>query len=143
MSTKKDDDRFAKFGTVSFIKNSKVNDFVDGLRQGQVKGTKCTQCGRMFFPPRADCSECLRSRMQWFEVAGSGRLLAFSRLAYAPAGFENDVPYIVAILDYGTFKIFGRIASHVPEEGLRVGMQMKTVVNELPDDRLNYVFQTL
>ena len=143
MSTKKDDDRFAKFGTVSFIRNSKVNDFVDGLKQGQVRGTKCTQCGRMFFPPRADCSLCLSSPMQWFEVAGSGRLITFSKLAYAPAGFENDVPYIVAILDYGTFKVFGRIASHVPEEELLVGMELKTVVNELPNDRLNYVFQTL
>jgi uncharacterized OB-fold protein len=143
MSTKHDDDRFAKFGTVSFIRKSKVNDFVDGLQQGQVKGTKCTQCGRMFFPPRADCFQCLSSPMQWFEVAGTGTLLTFSKLAYAPVGFEDDVPYIIAILDYGTFKIFGRIANHVPEEGLRVGMQMKTVVNELPNDRLNYVFQTL
>jgi uncharacterized OB-fold protein len=80
--------------------------------------------------------------MQWFEVTGCGRLLTFSKLAYAPVGFEHDVPYIIAVLDYGAFKIFGRIASHVLEEGLRVGMQMKTVVDQLPNDRLNYVFQT-
>jgi uncharacterized OB-fold protein len=143
MIRENDDDRFAKFGAVSFIRNSKVNDFVDGLQQGQVKGTKCTQCGRMFFPPQADCSQCLSSRMQWFEVAGTGALLAFSELAYAPVGFEDDVPYIIAVLDYGTFKIFGRIAGHIPEEALRVGMRMKTVVNELPRDRLSYVFQTV
>jgi uncharacterized OB-fold protein len=81
--------------------------------------------------------------MQWFEVSGSGKLLTFSKLAYAPAGFEDDLPYIIAILDYGTFKVFGRIADHVPEEGLRIGMDMETVVNRLPNGRLNYVFQTV
>ncbi len=132
-----------KFGTVSFIKDSKVNEFVDALQQGQVRGTTCTECGRVFFPPRADCYQCLSSSMQWFEVSGSGNLITFSKLTYAPAGFEEDLPYIIAILDYGAFKVFGRIADHVPEEGLRVGMPMKTVVNELPNDRLNYVFQTV
>jgi uncharacterized OB-fold protein len=143
MGAKKDDDRFARFGTVSFIRNSKVDDFVDALQAGQVKGTKCTECGQLFFPPRADCFHCLSSPMQWFEVLGSGKLLTFSKLAYAPAGFEDDLPYIIAILDYGTFKVFGRIADHVPEEGLRIGMDMETVVNRLPNGRLNYVFQTV
>lgn len=143
MNPQKDDHRFAKFGTVGFIRNSKVNAFVDALQHGQVKGTRCTKCGRMFFPPRADCFQCLTSHMQWFEVSGNGKLLTFSKLTYAPAGFEEDLPYVIAILDYGAFKVFGRIANHVPAEGLRIGMRMKTVVNELPNGRLNYVFQTM
>ena len=97
----------------------------------------------MFFPPRADCFQCLSSPMQWFEVSGSGKLITFSKLAYAPAGFEDDLPCIIAILDYGTFKVFGRIANHVPEERLRVGMDMQTVVNTLPNGRLNIVFKTI
>ena len=61
-------------------------------------------------------------------------------LEFAPVGFQDDVPYCIALLDYGDFKIFGRIAKEVPEEEIRVGMEMKTAVNELPNGQLNYVF---
>ena len=33
------DDRFKKFGTVSFTGISKTNDFIDYLQKGQVMGT--------------------------------------------------------------------------------------------------------
>ena len=71
MGSKKEvDDRFKKFGTVSFTAISKTNDFIDYLEDDKVAGTKCQSCGLVFFPPRADCYQCLCSDMQWFEVAG-------------------------------------------------------------------------
>lgn len=136
----KTDERFKKFGTVSFTSLTKTNDFIDFLEKGHVAGTRCRHCGKVFFPPRADCFQCLESRMEWFEIAGSGRLVSFSKLEYGPAGFQADVPYCIALLDYGDFKIFGRIAKDVPEAELAVGMPMKTVVNPLPNGQLNYVF---
>ena len=78
--------------------------------------------------------------MEWFEVAGAGKLVSFSKLEYGPAGFQGDVPYSIALLDYGKFKIFGRIGKDVPETDITVGMPMKTVVNQLPNGQLNYVF---
>jgi len=58
----------------------------------------------------------------------------------APSGFEGDLPYAIAVLDYGNFKIFGRISKDVPEKEVKIGMEMKTVVNRLPSGQLNYVF---
>jgi uncharacterized OB-fold protein len=135
------DTRFSKFGTVSFTSITKVNDFIDHLEKGKVMGTRCKDCGLTFFPPRADCHRCLASHMDWFEVTGTGELMTYSKLEFAPMGFAEDVPYAIAILDYGEFKVFGRIAAGVPEEEIRVGMEMKTVVNRLPNGQLNYVFQ--
>ena len=140
---KKIDDRFKKFGTVAFAATTKVNDFIDYLEKGQVVGSKCKDCGLVFFPARADCYQCLTSNMEWFEVTGSGRLVTYSKLEYAPVGFEGDLPYAIALLDYGDYKVFGRIASDLPEDEIQVGMEMKTVVNQLPNDQLNYVFQKL
>jgi uncharacterized OB-fold protein len=79
--------------------------------------------------------------MQWFDVTGTGRLLTYSRLAFAPVGFQDDVPYCIALLDYGDYKVFGRIAAGLPEEELTVGMEMITAVNTLPNGQLNYVFK--
>jgi hypothetical protein len=135
------DDRFKKFGTVSFASITKVNDFVDKLEQGNISGTRCKECGLVFFPPRSDCHKCLSSDMDWFDVTGSGKLLTYSKLEYAPVGFEEDLPYAIALLDYGDYKVFGRIASDLSDEEIEVGMEMKTVANELPNGQLNYVFQ--
>ena len=58
MGKKKEvDDRFKKFGTVSFTSITKINDFIDSLEKGKVMGTRCKGCGLAFFPPRADCGQ--------------------------------------------------------------------------------------
>ncbi|MFQ6071064.1 MAG: Zn-ribbon domain-containing OB-fold protein [Candidatus Aminicenantales bacterium] len=141
MKKKKEADiRFSRFGTVSFTSTTKVNDFVDYLEKGKVMGTRCQKCGQVFFPPRADCYRCLSSEVEWFEVSGKGKLISYSKLKYAPSGFEGDLPYAIAVLDYGDYRVFGRISPDVPEDKIKLGMEMKTVVNRLPNGQLNYVF---
>jgi uncharacterized OB-fold protein len=141
MAKKEVDDRFKKFGTVSFTAITKTNDFVGYLEQGKVMGTQCKKCGLLFFPPRADCFQCLSSDMEWFEVAGTGKLLSYSKLQFGPMGFEGDLPYCIAVLDYGDFRVFGRIDKNLADEEIKIGMEMKAVANKLPNDQLNYVFQ--
>ena len=141
MAKKELDTRFSKFGTVSFTSITKTNDFVGYLEQNKVVGTKCKGCGLTFFPPRADCYQCLSSDMEWFEVSGKGKLITFSKLQYGPVGFEGDLPYSIAVADFGDYKVFGRLASDIPEEEIKVGMEVKTVVNTLPNGQLNYVFK--
>ena len=140
-SLKEVDDRFKKFGTVSFTAITKTNDFIDYLQKGTVAGTRCKVCGLVFFPPRSDCYQCLSNNMEWFEVQGTGKLVTFSKLEYAPIGFQEDVPYCIALLDYGDYKVFGRIDRNLPENEIKVGMVMKTVANTLANGQLNYVFQ--
>jgi len=135
------DDRFKKFGSVSFTSISKVNDFIDHLEKGKVMATRCKDCGLIFFPPRADCWQCLASNMEWMEVTGTGKLISYSKLEYAPVGFGDDLPYRIALLDYGDYKVFGRIADELPNDEIKVGMEMTTRVNKLPSGQLNYVFK--
>ena len=139
-NVKEVDDRFKKFGTVSFTAITRINDFINYLEDNKVMGTRCKDCGIAFFPPRADCHQCLASNMEWFEVSGKGKLVTYSRLQCAPIGFEQDVPYCIALLDYGDYKVFGRISSDLPEDQIRGGMEMQTAVNTLPNGQLNYVF---
>ncbi|VEN74374.1 DNA-binding protein [Candidatus Desulfarcum epimagneticum] len=137
---KETDDRFKKFGTVSFTSISKINDFIDYLEDGKLMGSGCEKCGQVFFPPRADCHECLSSDMKWFEVKGTGKLATYSRLKYAPAGFQDDAPYMVAVLDYGAYKVFGRIAADLSEDEIEIGMEMVASPNRLEGGQMNYVF---
>ena len=140
MGKKEMDTRFAKFGTVSFTSTSKVNDFVDSLEKGKIMGTRCLKCGRSYFPPRADCSECLSSTIDWFESTGPGKLLTWSLMQFGPVGFEDDLPYSIAVVEFDEVKVFGRLAPDLSEDEVQVGMAMDVQANELPNGQLNYVF---
>lgn len=138
---KEKDDRFKIFGTVSFTATTKVNDFIGYMQEGKIMTSKCKKCGTVYFPPRYDCYKDFTHDMEWIEVKGNGKLISYSKLQYGPIGFEGDLPYSIACLDYGDFKVFGRIAKEVPENELKIGMDMKTVVNKMPSGQMNYVFQ--
>ena len=79
--------------------------------------------------------------MEWFAVSGTGKLVTYSTLKYGPVGFEDDLPYTIALLDYGDYKVFGRISKDMSEEEIKVGLNMKAAVNHLPNGQLNYVFE--
>ncbi len=142
MGKKEKDERFRKFGTVSFTGTTRVNDFIDHLEQGRVTGTRCETCDKAYFPPRAHCPACRTANMTWFDVQGSGKLVSFSTLAFGPRGFEGDLPYTIALVDYGAYKLFGRIAVGIDESDLSIGMALAVKANPLADGRVNYVFHT-
>jgi uncharacterized OB-fold protein len=129
---------FEKFGTVSFTAQTKVDKFVDLLGEGKVAATKCKSCGEKYFPPRADCSNCLSSDMEWFEIPGPGKLMSFSTLIYAPSGFEDDLPYAIALADFGDVKVFGRMSKDLKEEDLKIGMDVEVVPVKLRGERVAY-----
>ncbi|MDM8541621.1 Zn-ribbon domain-containing OB-fold protein [Desulfococcaceae bacterium HSG7] len=141
MAKKEIDARFNKFGTVSFTDVTRINDFIDFLEQGKLMGARCKTCGKKFFPPRADCFHSLDSDMDWFEVTGTGKLVSYSALKYAPSGFKDDLPYTIALVDFGEYKVFGRIDGSVSFDALKVDMDMKAVVTETKNGKLTYTFQ--
>lgn len=131
---------FERFGRKSFTSQTRVEAFVDYLDKGELRATKCGNCAQIFFPPRADCPNCLGSEMEWVKVEGNGNLVSFTQVNYAPAGFEQDVPYTLSLVDFGNVKVFGRINSDVPQDALQVGMLMKAVVSRLSDGQITYEF---
>jgi uncharacterized OB-fold protein len=141
MAKKEVDNRFSKFGTVSFTAISKVNDFIDYLEKGQLMATKCKGCGMVFFPPRADCCSCLSSDMEWSEVAGEGKLLSFSKLKYGPTGFEEDLPYTIAVADFGELKVFGRMDKGISDDDITIGMSVTVSPVTLANDKIAYEFK--
>jgi uncharacterized OB-fold protein len=56
-------------------------------------------------------------------------------------GFDDDLPYSIAMLDYGDYQIFGRLDKDVDPAQVKIGMPMTTVVNELANGQLNFVFK--
>jgi len=131
---------FEKFGHKSFTSQTKVNAFVAALESNELKGNKCKNCGNTYFPPRADCCGCLGSDMVWINIEGPGNLLSYTRVNYAPTGFEKDVPYTLALADFNGTKVFGRLSSAIAKEETMVVMSLKAAVVNLPDGQITYEF---
>ena len=74
--------------------------FWEGASAGKLMLPRCNACGRFWFPPSQRCRHCLSADFAWRESAGQGRIYSFVvfHRVYHPA-FENDVPYVVAIVE--------------------------------------------
>ena len=133
---------FERFGIVGFTSQSKVGPFIDNLDKGILAGTQCKKCGKLFFPPRSDCSFCLSDQMEWAPVKGKGKLISYSTLIYAPTGFEADLPYTIALVEFeGQMKVFGRLGKDIKPENIAIGMELQYSIVKLPNDRISYEFK--
>jgi uncharacterized protein len=130
---------FDQFGIISFTAITKTEQFVEYLKNNEIRGTVCKECGAKFFPPRSDCKVCLSSDMDWFPIEGEGALVTFTKAMYAPAGFEKDVPYALGVAEFADgIKVFGRLDKSIPDESLKTGIKVKVRIVDLEGDRFTY-----
>ncbi len=133
---------FDQFGVKNFVLETKAQEFVKHLEQGKMMATQCKQCRKITFPPKMDCVVCETSDMEWIEIKERGKLITFTEVKYGPAGFEKEVPYILALVDFPMgIKIFGQIDKRIPVNEIKVGMQLKVIPIRLPSDRYSYQFE--
>jgi hypothetical protein len=130
---------FERFGKISYTRETKVADFVKHLEEGRIMATRCKGCGKLYFPPRADCANCLSSEMEWTELGGKGKLITYTTAFFAPVGFEGEAPYTLALaeLDEGV-RVFTRLSKDIREDEIKIGMDLKLVPIRLPNDRITY-----
>jgi len=76
---------------------TQINNFFQGLEEGKVRGTRCKECGRMYFPPQTECSACMSNNTEWFDFEGGASLETFTTVEVAPTSFASEGSYVVAV----------------------------------------------
>ena len=64
----------------------------------QMVGEVCNQCGAKLFPPRDVCPECSKPAYEPYTYSGRGTVYSYSTIFQAPVGYEEFVPYTVALI---------------------------------------------
>ncbi len=125
---------------VEEIPISKILKFWEGLKEGKVYATKCCKCGRLYFPPSADCSDCLCSEMQWVELSTEAEIETFTHVVVRPTSFCQYKPYTVAIgkLREGV-KVLAWLTGFKLSQ-IRVGLKVKLVTKATQEGDLTYEF---
>jgi uncharacterized OB-fold protein len=119
---------------------SKTLPFWEALKQGKILATKCKKCGKLYFPPAADCSNCLASEMEWVELSNEATIETFTHVVVRPTTFQQEKPYTVAI---GRLKEGARVLAWLTGFKLsevKVGMKAKLMAKLTPDGRPTYEF---
>jgi hypothetical protein len=76
-----------------------IEQFCKHAGQGKMLGGKCRKCGRIQFPPRPLCDNCLSKDFKWVEIPSKGKLLTYTIIYVAPAQFQQMAPYAVGIVE--------------------------------------------
>ena len=109
--------------------------FWEGCAQGKLMIQRCEDCGKHIFYPRIVCPHCFSDRVQWVESKGTGTIYSFTvaRRPGAP-GFENDVPYVVALIDLDEGVRMMSTVTDVDVEKVKVGQRVKVWFDKVTDE---------
>ena len=129
-----------KFGHVSYEETYPiVSKFAKNLQDGKIVGNRCTNCSKLFLPPRNGCNKCFSTELEDVEIGNEAVLTAFTVIHFAPESFSDKAPYIAAI---GKFNEGVSLLAHLVgvTSMPQVGMKMKLVPQELGKNKIVYKF---
>ena len=98
------------------------------LRQpSQLIAVKCKSCGRLSIPPKYLCPECGSNNFTDVALSGEGNILTYTTIRVPPLGFEEQVPYDIAVIQL--------------DEGINLTAQICTQGEERPKigDKVSFV----
>lgn len=135
---------FDWFGKVSYCPHTKVAGFARHLKDGRLVGSRCETCGEISFPPRADCPACRHGDFAFVEMSGAGTVVTYTRIDAAPAGFEDETPFTVGVIDLEEKgRLLAWFGETIAEDEIRIGMPVQVVPRIFEDTEQIKVHYTL
>src|SRR5919107_1725923 len=124
-------------GTTPRPMSDALAEYREGLARHELRVTRCPDCGRMQFPPRAVCSGCSSTRpAEWVEVSGRGVVWSFGVFHKAYLAQGPATPYAVAIVQLKEGpKLVTNIVGLEPAD-IRVGMPVHAVFESTAEGAL-------
>ena len=98
------------------------------INEGKLMAGTCKKCGKIHFPPRQLCSECLSTEFEWTPIPTEGKLLTYTIIHIAPTQFQTMAPYGIGIIELDNgLKIPGMI-KNAPLDKITVTMPLRIVL---------------
>ncbi|NPV09238.1 MAG: Zn-ribbon domain-containing OB-fold protein [Anaerolineae bacterium] len=108
-------------------------------------GGRCLGCGRISPSLRPICPACQDDRMEEVELSGRGEVYSFAVMYKAPEGFEQDIPYVVALVKLEEGPVITAQITDVAVDDVRVGMPVESVLRQWrqhgPDGHIVYGYK--
>lgn len=106
------------------------------LRQQKYRlvGEVCSHCDAKIFPPRDICPGCGENTKAEFVFSGKGEVYSHTTIYEAPAGYDDQVPYTVALIRLEEGPLVTAQLTDLGGELVEIGMPVEMVTRKLRTD---------
>ena len=114
------------------------------LNSGKLTTTKCKRCSSLLWPPNKFCFKCLCGETELVELSGRGKVFAFTEIMDgAPYGMENQLPYVLAIVELEEgIRMLTRIVG-ARYEDLKIGQEVVLTTRKIGEENIVPAFRPL
>jgi uncharacterized OB-fold protein len=106
------------------------------LKQQRYKlvGEVCPHCEAKLFPPRDICPECGGEAKSLYTFSGRGEVYSHTTVQDAPAGFEDNAPYTVALVKLEEGPLITAQLTDLGDQDVEIGTPVEMVTRRLRTD---------
>ena len=97
-------------------------------------GEVCPHCQAKIFPPRDVCPYCSGEAKTPYQFSGQGEVYSYTVMNDAPAGFEENVPYTVAVVKLAEGPMVTAQLTDLGEAPVKIGMPVEMVTRRIRSD---------
>ena len=117
--------------------------FWDAAKRHELMLPKCRVCSQLHYFPRPFCPHCFSWDLEWVHCSGRGKLYSFV-INYRPApGFEEEAPYVIAVveLEEGP-RMMSNLTGVEPEpDKVQVDMPLEIVFEDVNEELTMFKFR--
>lgn len=97
-------------------------------------GEVCPHCEVKIFPPRDVCPNCGQEAKTRYDFSGRGTIFSFTVMHDAPAGYERNTPYTVALVKLEEGPMVTAQLTDLGEQAVEIGMPVEMVTRRIRED---------
>lgn len=97
-------------------------------------GEVCPHCDQKIFPPRDICPGCRSEANEAYAFSGKGEVYSYTTIYEAPAGYEEQAPYTVALVKLDEGPMITAQLTDVNHGEVKIGMRVEMVTRKLKND---------
>ncbi len=94
-------------------------------------GEVCEHCNAKVFPPRDVCPSCGEEAKTLYTFSGKGEIYSYTTVYDAPAGFEENTPYTVAMIKLEEGPLVTAQLTDLENKQVEIGMPVEMVTRLL------------
>lgn len=115
--------------------NMEDNLFNSSIHSLTLVGKFCVYCDCKIFPPRDVCPNCSEFVNKFYKFSGMGEVYSYTTVYKASAGYELDVPYIVALVRLDEGPLITVQLTDIGDQTVEIGMPVEMVTRKLHVDK--------
>jgi hypothetical protein len=97
-------------------------------------GEVCPHCEHKIFPPRDICPDCGKEARDLYSFSGRGEVYSLTTVYDAPAGYEEQAPYTVALIRLEEGPLVTAQLTDLDGRDVAVGTPVEMVTRKLRND---------